>query len=77
MTSSVEEIRERCKTMTKHQGEDKRVAWRRSMEWNDGDETQGAAGREEYDEWEDFGSRKLMRKHDPRQPSQQEKRHTR
>ena len=34
---------------------------------------EGAGGREESDEWEEFGNRKVVRIHDPRQPSQQEK----
>ena len=40
---------------------------------DEGDEAEGAGGREEPDEWEEFGNRKVVRKHDPRQPSQQEK----
>ena len=40
---------------------------------DEGDEADGAGGREESDEWEEFGNRKIVRKHDPRQPSQQEK----
>ena len=40
---------------------------------DEGDETEGAGGREESDDWEEFGNRKVVRKHDPRQPSQQEK----
>ena len=40
---------------------------------NEGNENEGAGGREEFDEWEEFGNRKVVRKHDPRQPSLQEK----
>ena len=40
---------------------------------DEGGEAEGAGGREESDEWEEFGNRKVVRKHDPRQPSQQEK----
>ena len=40
---------------------------------DEGDEDEGAGGREESDEWEEFGNRKVVRKYDPRQPSQQEK----
>ena len=40
---------------------------------DEGGEVEGAGGREESDEWEEFGNRKVVRKHDPRQPSQQEK----
>ena len=40
---------------------------------DEGDEAEGAGGREESDKWEEFGNRKAVRKHDPRQPSQQEK----
>ena len=40
---------------------------------DEGGETEGAGGREEPDEWEEFGNRKVVRKHDPRQPSRQEK----
>ena len=38
---------------------------------DEGDDAEGAGGREESDEWEEFGNRKVVRKHDSRQPSQQ------
>ena len=40
---------------------------------DEGDEAEGAGGREESDEWEEFENGEVVRKHDPRQPSQQEK----
>ena len=70
MTNNAEEIRERCKTETNiEMGREGGMA-----KINDeGDEAEGAGGREESDEWEEFGNRNVVRKHDPRQPSQQEK----
>ena len=38
----------------------------------DGDENEETEDREAHDEQEEFGSRKVVRKHDPRQPSHQE-----
>ena len=49
------------------------MARRRSMGVDEGGEVEEAGGREESDEWEEFENRKVVRKHDPRQPSQQEK----
>ena len=40
---------------------------------DDSDETEGTGGREALDEQEELGSRKVVRKHDLRQPSQQER----
>ena len=41
---------------------------------DEGGEAEGAGGREESDEWDEFGNRNVVvRKHDLRQPSQQEK----
>ena len=40
---------------------------------DEGDEAEGAGGPDESDEWEEFGNRKVVRKHHPRQPIQQEK----
>ena len=39
----------------------------------DGDENEETVERETHDEHEEFASRKEVRKHDPRQPSEQEK----
>ena len=72
MTNNAEAIRGRCKT-------EANIKMRREsgMAKIDGvdeaDKAKGAGGREESDEWEEFGNRKVVRKHDPRQPSQQEK----
>ena len=69
MTNNAEEIRERCKTETN-------IEMRREggmAKIDEGDEAKGPGGREESDEWEEFGNRHVVRKHDPRQPSQQEK----
>ena len=72
MTNNAEEIRERCKTETNiEMGREGGVAKIDGVD--EGDEAEGAGGREESDEWEEFGNRKVVRKHDPRQPSQQEK----
>ena len=72
MTNNVEEIRERCKTETNI--EMRREGGMAKIDGVDeGGEVGGAGGREESDEWEEFGNRKVVRKHDPRQPSQQEK----
>ena len=43
------------------------------IEGVDGDETKEAEGRGAHDEQEDFGSKKMVRKHDPRQASEQER----
>ena len=68
--NNAEEIRERCKTKTNI-----RVRRESGMAKIDGvdegGETEGAGGREEPDKWEEFG--KVVRFHDHRQPSQQEK----
>ena len=64
--NNAEEIRERCKT-------EANIKTRRdgAMANIDGvDEDEGARGREESDEWEEFGNRKVVRKHDPRQPGE-------
>ena len=72
MTNNAEEIRERCKTETNI--EMRREGGMAKIEGVDeGDETEGAGGREALDEWEDFGSRQVVRKHDLRQQSQQKK----
>ena len=72
MTNNAEEIRERCKTETNI--EMRREGGMAKIDGVDeGGEDEGAGGREESDEWEEFGNRKVVRKHDPRQPSQQEK----
>ena len=72
VTNNVEEIRERCKTETNI--EMRREGGMAKIDGVDeGGEVEGAGGREESDEWEEFGNRKVVRKHDPRQPSQQEK----
>ena len=72
MTNDAEEIRERCKTETNI--EMRREGGMAKIDGVDeGDEAEGAGGREESDEWEEFGNRKVVRKHDPRQPSQREK----
>ena len=66
VTNDAEEIRERCKTETN-------IEMRREggMAMIDGvvegDEAEGAGGRESSDEWEEFGNRKVVRRHDPRQ----------
>ena len=76
MTKNVEEISERCKTKTNiKERRESGVAKIHGVD--DGAETEGAGGRQAFDEWDDFGSRKVVREHDPRQPSQQEKRNTR
>ena len=72
VTNHVEEIRVRCKTETNI--EMRREGGMAKIDGVDeGGEVEGAGGREESDEWEEFGNRKVVRKHDPRQPSQQEK----
>ena len=72
VTNNAEEIRERCKTETNI--EMRRQGGMAKIDGVDeGGEVEGAGGREESDEWEEFGNRKVVRKHDPRQPSQQEK----
>ena len=67
VTNNMEEIRERCKTETN-------IEMRREggIAKIDGEDEGGevAGGREESDKWEEFGNRKVVRKHDPRQPSQ-------
>ena len=40
---------------------------------DEGDEAEGAGRREYFDDREEFGNRRVVRKHDLRQPSQQEK----
>ena len=68
--NNAEEIRERCKTETNI--EMRRESGMAKIDGvEEGDEAEGAGGREESDEWEEFGNRKVVRKHDPRQPSQQ------
>ena len=72
MTNNAEEIRERCKTETNI--EMRREGGMAKIEGVDeGGEAEGAGGREESDECAEFGNRKVVRKHDPRQPSLQEK----
>ena len=72
VTNNAEEIRERCKTETNF--EMRREGCMAKIDGVDeDDEAEGAGGREESDEWEEFGNTKVLRKHDPRQPSQQEK----
>ena len=72
MTNDAEEIRERCETETNTKvRRESGVA--KIYGVDEGDEAEGAGGREESDEWEEFGNREVVRKHDPRQPSQQEK----
>ena len=72
MTNDAEEIRERFRTKTNI-----RVRSESGMAKiggvDDCGETEGAGEREEPDEWEDFGNGKVVGKHDPRQPRQQEK----
>ena len=72
MTNNAEAIRERCKTETNIEMR-REGGMAKIDEVDEGDEAEGAGGREESDEWEEFGNRKVVRKHDPRQPSQQEK----
>ena len=72
MTNNAEEVRERCKTETNI--EMKREGGMAKIDGVDeGDAADEAGGREESDEWEEFGNRKVVRKHDLHQPSQQEK----
>ena len=70
MTNNAEEIRERCKTETNIEMRECGMAKIDGVD--EGDEAEGAAGRGESDEWEEIWNRKVVRKHDPRQPSQQE-----
>ena len=49
------------------------MAWRKINGVDEGDEAEGAGGREEPDKREEFGNRRVARKYDPREPSQQEK----
>ena len=66
MTNNAETIRGRCKTETNI--DLRREAGRAKIDGVDeGNEAEGAGAREESDEWEEFGNRKVMRKHDPRQ----------
>ena len=72
MTNNAETIRGRCKSETNI--EIMREGGMAKIDGVDeGDEAEGAGGREESDEWDESGNRKFVRKHDPRQPSQQEK----
>ena len=65
-------IRERCKTETNI--EMRREGGVAKIDGVDeGDDAEGAGGREESDGWEEFGNRNVVRNQDPRQPSQQEK----
>ena len=74
MTNNAEEIRERCKTETNiEMGREGGMAKIDGVD--EGDEAEGAGGREESDEWEEFGNRKVVRRHDPRQPCQQKEEH--
>ena len=58
MTNNAEEIRERCKTETNiEMGREGGMAKIDGVD--EGDEAEGAGGREESDEWEEFGNRKL------------------
>ena len=72
MTNNAEEICGRCKTETNI--EMRREGGMAKIDGvEEGGEAEAAGGREECDEWEEFGNRRVVREHDPRQPSQQEK----
>ena len=77
MQNNEEEIRERCKKKTNIKAREEAGVAKTDGVDDDDDETEGTGGRETPDELEEFGSRKVVRKHDPRQPSQQERRNTR
>ena len=65
------EIRERCETKANIKvREELGVA---KIDEVDGDENKETEGREAHDEQKEFVSRKVVRKHDPRQPSEQER----
>ena len=67
MTNNTEEVRGRCKTKANIKvREEAGVA---KIDGVDDDENEETEGREAHDEQEEFGSRKVVRKHDPRQPS--------
>ena len=70
MTNNTEEIRERCKA--KANIKVREVAGVAKIGVVDGSENEETEGREAHDEQEEFGSRRVVRKHDPRQPSEQE-----
>ena len=72
MTNNAETIRGRCKIETNI--EMRREGGMAKIDGIDeGDEAEGAGGPDESDECKEFGNRKVVRKHDPRQPSMQEK----
>ena len=67
MTNNAEAVRGRCKTEAYI--ERRREGGMAKIDGVDeANEDEGAGGREESDEWEEFGNRKVVRKHDPRQP---------
>ena len=70
-SGGVEEIRERCKT--KASTKVRRESGVAKLDGVDDDENEEAGGREAHDEQEEFGNRKVVRKHDPRQPSERER----
>ena len=71
MTNNTEEVRGRCKTKDNIKVREEAVVAK--IDGVDDDENEETQGREAQDEQEEFGSRKVVRKHDPRQPSEQER----
>ena len=71
MNQDAEEIRERCKTTTEISAREDACVTR--IEAVDGVVREESAEQTKQDEEEEFGERKTTRKHDPRQPSEQQR----